>query len=232
MSERAKSVDTAEAAADAIRAYVRLNRKRLAGDGELLALLVPDRADLHEARDFQRYVIDRLAAENIALKAERDGLKASQNASARLGEGVRRFVLDLLDARSFAEAIAVMQAAAPAFGADRSAICVESDDGAASTRTDGVRLIQSGTVDMVLGHDGMGAILSGGGRLLLGPGGSDCKSLAVFRMKIGRETPPALFVLGAHAEGVFEGESITADLRYASLALERAIRSWLDLPRN
>ena len=105
MSERAKSVDTAEAAADAIKAYVRLNRKRLAGDGELLALLVPERVDLGDARDFQRFVIDRLTAENIALKAERDGLKASQHASARLGEGVRRFVLDLLDARSFAEGV-------------------------------------------------------------------------------------------------------------------------------
>jgi uncharacterized protein len=232
MSERAKSVSTAEAAADAVKAYVRLNRKRLAGDGELLALLVPERDDVGDARDFQRFVIDRLTVENVALKAERDGLKANQNKSARLGEGVRRFVLELLDARSFAEAIAVMKAAAPSFGADRSAICVESDDGSAPTRTEGVRLIQSGTVDMVLGHDGMGAILSGGGRLLLGQGGSDCKSVAVFRMKIGRETPPALFVLGAHVEGAFEGESITADLRYAALALERAIRSWLDLPRN
>jgi len=232
MSERAKSVDTAIAAADAVKAYIRLNRERLAADGELLSLLLPERGDLGEVRDLQRYVIDKLAAENGSLKVECDALRAGQNASSRLGEGVRRFVLELLDARSFAEAIAVMHSAAPAFGAERCSICVESEEGAATTRTEGVRLIQTGSIDMVLGRDGMGAILSGGGKLLLGAEGSDCKSLAVFRMRIGRETPPALFVLGARPEAAFEGEAITADLRYAALALERAIRSWLDLPRN
>ncbi len=141
MKEQAKPLPASEAAAEAVKAYIRMNRARLAEDGELLALLVPDRADLGDARDFQRFVIDKLASENTALKAERDALKGSQNASARLGEGVRRFVLELLDARSFAEAIAVMMAAAPSFGADRAAICVESDDGAATTRTEGVRLI-------------------------------------------------------------------------------------------
>jgi len=43
-------------------------------------------------------------------------------------------VLDLIDARSFAEAISLTLVAAPAFGADRTAICVEADGGASSTR--------------------------------------------------------------------------------------------------
>jgi uncharacterized protein YigA (DUF484 family) len=231
MSEQAKSVEPAQAAAEAVKAYIRMNRGKLAGDGELLALLLPDRDDLGEVRDFQRFVIDRLTAENAALKAERDGLRGSHSASVRMGEGVRRFVLDLIDARSFAEAIAVTISAAPSFGADRAAICVEAERGAAPTKSEGVRLIPPGTTEAVLGRDGTGAILSGGGELLLGSGGSECRSLAAFRLKIGREAPSALFVLGAFAPGAFEGEESALDLRYAARALERTIRAWLDLPK-
>ena len=229
MSEQAKSVEPAQAAAEAVKAYIRMNRGKLAGDGELLALLLPDRDDLGEVRDFQRFVIDRLTAENAALKAERDGLRGSHSASVRMGEGVRRFVLDLIDARSFAEAIAVTISAAPSFGADRAAICVEAERGAAPTKSEGVRLIPPGTTEAVLGRDGTGAILSGGGELLLG--GTEFKSLAAFRVKIGRDAPAALFVLGALADGAFEDEAKATDLRFAARALERAIRAWLDLPK-
>ena len=62
MSEQAKSVEPARAAADAVKAYIRMHRSTLAQDGELLALLVPDRTELGEVRDLQRFVIDRLAA--------------------------------------------------------------------------------------------------------------------------------------------------------------------------
>lgn len=231
MSGRATSVEPARAAADAVKAYLRMHRATLAGDGELLALLLPERADLGDVRDLQRFVIDRLAAENSTLKAEREALLSRQTASVRLGEGVRRFVLDLIDARSFAEAISLAVAAAPSFGADRAAICVEGDGRAHSTRTEGVRLIPPGTIEAVLGRDGMGAVLSGGGELLLGSGGADCRSIAVFRLKIGRDAPAALFVLGAHAQGTFDGEDAAVGLRYAARALERAIRAWLDLPK-
>jgi uncharacterized protein YigA (DUF484 family) len=232
MTEQAKAVASGQAAADAVKAYIRMNRARLAADGELLTLLLPERDDLTEVRDFQRYVIDKLTAENATLKAERDSLLGAQNSSVRMGEGVRRFVLDLIDARSFAEAIAVVIAAAPSFGADRAAICVEGDAGVPTrTRTEGVRLIPPGTTEAVLGVGVTGAVLSGGGELLLGSGGRDLKSIAVFRVKIGRDAPAALLVLGANAAGAFEDEAIATDLRFAARALERAIRAWLDLPK-
>src|SRR5262249_31738410 len=106
MSEQAKSVQPTQAAAAAVKAYIKLNRATLAADGELLALLMPERSEIGEARDFQRFVIDRLTAENAKLRAERDALLGREHASLRMGDGVRRFVLELIDARSFAEAIA------------------------------------------------------------------------------------------------------------------------------
>ncbi len=229
MSESAKSLPPAEAAAEAVKAYIRMNRARLAADGELLALLLPERFGGGEVRDLQRFVIERLAAENQALKAERDALKGPQDRNVRLGDGVRRFVLDLLDARSFADAIAVATNAASAFGADKAVFCIESIDGIAPTGTEGVRLIAPGTVTAVVGPEGMGAILSGGGELLFGRGGGDYKSLAAFRLRIGGAA--TLYVLGALAEGMFEERQTEADLGYFARALERAIRAWLDLPK-
>lgn len=227
--DRAVSLDPAQAAAEAVKAYVRLNRARLAGDGELLAMLLPERFADAEVRDLQRYTIERLAAENATLRAERNGLKTKRG----FGDGVRRLVLDLLDARSFEEAIAVAIASSPAFGADRAALCIEGDGNRAAVGgAEGVRLISPGLTAAMLGQDGTGVILSSGGEVLLGPGGGECKSLAVFRLRIGRDTPAAVYVLGARAAGCFEGEETASDLGFFARALERAIRAWLDLPKS
>jgi len=208
-----------------------MNRARLAEDGELLALLLPERFASSEIRDLQRFVIERLMNENAQLRAERDGLRGARAEAAHLGEGVRRATLDLVDARSFEEAIAVATSSAEAFGVERAALCVEGEEGAAPTGTKGVRLIAPGTIASVLGDEAMGAILSGGGGLLLGAGGGECTSLAVFRLKVGQQTPAALYVLGAHGEGRFDSQEMQADLAFFARALERAIRAWLDLPK-
>jgi uncharacterized protein YigA (DUF484 family) len=225
LNDRAEIRDSELTAQQAVKAYIRMHREKLAEDGELLGLLLPQRFGETRVRDLQRFVIERLTQENAALRAERDGLKSDR--SVRLGDGVRRCVLDLIDARTFEEAIAVATAAAPAFGADRVALCVEGET-QAPKGCEGVRLIPPGTTMAVLGHEG-GAVLSGGGKILLGA--DDCKSIAVFRLRISRDTPAALYVLGARGEGRFESEETAADLIFFARALERAIRAWLDLPK-
>jgi uncharacterized protein YigA (DUF484 family) len=228
MNDRAEARDPALAAAQAVKAYIRMHREKLACDGELLGLLLPQRFGEAEIRDLQRYIIERLTTENAVLRAERDGLKGER--SVRLGDGVRQLVLDLIDARSFEESIAIATSAAQAFGADRATLCVEGET-SAPRGCEGVRLIAPGTTIAVLGREGSGAILSSGGEVLLGKGGGDCKSLAVFRLRIGPNTPAAIYVLGARNEGRFEGEETAADLSFFARALERAIRAWLDLPK-
>lgn len=231
MSNRAPSIAPQDAAAEAVKAYIRMNRAKLAADGELLAMLLPERFDAHDVRDMQRYIIERLTKETADLRAERDMILGTRERHVKLGEGVRRAVLDLVDARSFEEAIAVATSAASAFGAERAALCVESEDGASPTGTKGVRLIPPGTIATILGSDGMMGILSGGGELMLGPGGDKCRSVAIFRLRIGRDTPAALYALGVSGEGNFESDETAADLGFFARALERAIRAWLDLPK-
>lgn len=228
MSESASSRQSAISAAEAVKAYVRMHRTELAADGELLSLLLPERFDDPGVVDLARVALEKLRTENAALKAERDALKSVNDHGARLRDGVRRAVLDLIEARSFAEVIAVATGAADAFGAERAVFCIEAADGIAQATTcEGVRLIAPGTVAAVVGPEGMGAILSGGGEHLFGRTGY--RSIAAFRLKIGR--PAALFVLGSRVENRFEGRDSEAGLGYFARALERAIRAWLDLPK-
>ena len=147
------------------------------------------RFDCAVVSDLQRVVIERLSAENQALKIERDALRGTTDRGARLGEGVRRFVLDLIDARSFAQVIAVAIGAASAFGADRAVLCVESADGISPAGSEGVRLVAPGTVCAVVGPAGMGAILSGGGELLFGRSGGACKISRHFACVSDKERP-------------------------------------------
>jgi hypothetical protein len=229
LSERAPSRAPAEAAAEAVKAYVRTNRAKLARDGELLALLLPERFASDNVRDLQRHIIEKIAGENAGLRAERDRLKSARESASQLGEGVRQAVLDLVDARSFEDVIAVAKSTAEIFGAHRAAICVEGEDSARPRGSTGVRLIGPGIASAVLGRDGTHAVLSGGGNLLLGAGGGDCRSIAAFRLVIG--APAALYVLGAREPRRFENEQLTRDLGFFARALERAIRAWLDLPK-
>ena len=229
MSERARERAPAEAAAEAVKAYIRMNRARLARDGELLALLLPERFADDGVRDLQRHIIEKIAHENASLRAERDRLRHARERSIQLGEGVRQAVLDLVDARSFEEAIAVAKSSAAVFGAERAAICVEGEESARPKGATGVRLIGPGLATAVLGRDGKEAVLSGGGTLLLGAGGAECRSIAVFRLVIG--DPAALYVLGAREPRRFENGHTLRDVAFFARALERAIRAWLDLPK-
>ena len=216
MSDRAPSRAPAEAAAEAVKAYIRMNRANLAADGELLALLLPERFAASEVRDLQRYRHRSAGRRECGLARRTRRIARRARPGRQLGESVRRFMLDLLDARSFEEAIAMATGAAPAFGAEHAALCVESEDGVAPTGTRGVRLDSARNHRSHSRPDGMRAILAGGGEFCWGPGGGDCRSLAVFRLRIGRDAPAALYVLGAANEGSLEGEEsppISAFLR-------------------
>jgi hypothetical protein len=78
MSESAGAL--APEAEDVVRAYIRLNRKRLAGDGDLLAMLLPERFAEVEVHDLQRHIIEKLRAENAALKSKLEAVERAVQA--------------------------------------------------------------------------------------------------------------------------------------------------------
>jgi pyrroloquinoline quinone (PQQ) biosynthesis protein C len=72
MSEHAENL--LPEAEEAVRAYIRMNRARLAADGSLLAMLLPERF-AGEVHDLQRHVIEKLQRENAALKAKLEAVE-------------------------------------------------------------------------------------------------------------------------------------------------------------
>lgn len=77
MSESAESL--APEADEAVRAYIRMNRVRLAQDSAFLIALLPERFD-GGVHDMQRYLIDKLRAENAALKSKLEAVERAVKA--------------------------------------------------------------------------------------------------------------------------------------------------------
>jgi len=77
MNERAE--DTAPGSDEAVRAYIHMNRARLAQDATFLAMLLPERygAEIH---DMQRFVIEKLKGENATLKAKLEAVERAVKA--------------------------------------------------------------------------------------------------------------------------------------------------------
>ena len=78
MSESAESI--APEADEAVRAYIRMNRARLAQDGSFLVALLPERFAGEGVHDIQRHIIDKLRAENAALKSKLEAVERAVKA--------------------------------------------------------------------------------------------------------------------------------------------------------
>jgi uncharacterized protein YigA (DUF484 family) len=229
---RAESVAPAKAAAEAVKAYLRIHRGRIAEDPELLALLLPERfGDRPNVSDYQHFVIEKLAAENAALKTECEGLRRITGRAGLMREGVRRLVLALLDARSLEDTIAVATGAAEALIADLVSLGMEDDSPLALDAPTAYRLPR-GVVDQLIEHDAAGALLKGNAHAMLFPGIPPLQSVVIFRLRIGPLSPPALYAVGARDADRFDDEAETREIAYFVRALERTIRLWLDPPKS
>lgn len=227
---RAENLAPAEAAAEAVKAYLRQHKERIVEDVELLALLPLERfGENANVADFQRFVIEKLIAENTALKAARDGLRFPSARAELMREGVRKLVLDLIDARGVEQAIAVATGAASALKADAVALGVESK---APLRTgqQGMSLLPLGLSDGLIERDAAGALIKGGAHLALFAASEELNAVAVYRLDLGPHMPPALYAVGARDAGRFDDSGETHEMIYFVRTLERTIRAWLEQP--
>jgi uncharacterized protein YigA (DUF484 family) len=99
-------------------------------------------------------------------------------------------------------------------------------------RADDIVSLSPGLADSLIQRDALGSILSGISHQALFPERGDLLSTAIFRLRIGPRTPPALFAVGATDPARFNDESETREIAYFARALERTIASWLDRSRT
>jgi uncharacterized protein len=230
--DRAAHRAPAEAAAEAVKAFLRIHRARLGDDPELLALVVPPRfADDASISDYQRYALDRLLAENAALKAERDGLRSQSDRASVRREAVKKLVLDLVGSKNLADAIGIATGAAAQLGADAVAIGVEAG-APPQLRSDDIVQLSPGIVDVLVARDAVGALLRGISHPALFPGQPELIATAIYRLRIGPKTPPALLAVASTDAARFDDDGETREIAYFARALERSVGAWLDRSRT
>ena len=230
--DRAEYLEPDRAAAEAVKAYLRINRQRIADDPELLALLLPERfAGDPDLKDYQHFVIGKLIAKLAEIKSECDGLRHNADSVALTRESVKRLTLNLIAANSFDGAIAIARNAASALSADFVSIGVESN-AQVDLRKAGISLLSPGIVGRIIEPDVAGAVLVAEAVGALYPEFNQLRSVAVFRMRFGPKTPPALFAVGSFDEHRFSSAGETREIAYFVRALEATIRAWLNPSRN
>jgi uncharacterized protein YigA (DUF484 family) len=230
--DRAAQLAPEKAAAEAVKAFLRIHRARLGDDPELLALVAPSRFDgADKVCDFQRYALDRLLAENAALRAERDGLRGTSDRAAQRREAVKKLVLDLIAARNLGEAIAIAAEAGPALGADAVMLGIEAGV-PPGLRADDIVALAPGIVDALIERDAVGALLRGISHPALFPERHELMATAIFRLRIGKKTPPALIAVASAASDRFDDEAEVREIGWFARALERTVASWLERSRS
>jgi len=230
--DKAENLEPAEAAAEAVKAYLRLHRRKISDDPELLALLLPERfSGEPKLVDYQNFVIGKLSAKISELRAECDGLRPSSHQGSRTRESVKRLVLELAAANSFEEAIKVACCAGGPLGAEFVSVGIEINI-AVNPGELGVRLLPCGTVEKLIERDALGALLIGDAYKAFCPDAESLQSVAVFRMRLGPKAPPAIFAVGSHDPFRFDDSGETREIAFFVRTLETTIRRWLNPPAN
>jgi hypothetical protein len=225
--DKAEHLAPAEAAAEAVKAYLRMHRHKISDDPELLALLMPERfSGEPKLIDYQRFVISRMAAEIASLKAQRENMRPNSDYASRARESVKRLVLELAGAGAFKDTVAIARESERVLGADFVSIGIESD-AAFDPRELGMRLLPRGMVDRLIERDALGSLLIGDAYKIIYPDRDSLQSVAVFRMRFGDRAPPALYAIGSRNPGRFDDAGEAHEIAFFVRALEASIRKWL-----
>ncbi len=202
---------------------------------ELLAGLEPERRSGDRVVDLQRFLVERLRRRADKLQGERDRLIALARLNVKSQARVHRAVLSLMCAPSFEHLIQSATIDLPAFlGLDAASLCIESaEESAPGGEAQGVRLLEPGTVDRILGRerDMLLHAEAPGERAVFGPAASLVRSDALLRLRISSAVPVGLLALGSRKSQRFHPGQGTELLGFLARALECSVRGWLDLPR-
>ena len=218
-----------------VLAYLRAHSGFLAQHAELLApLLSLERESGDRIVDLQRFMAERLKRRTRELEGECQQMVALARLNLKSQARVHRAVLALMGASSFEHLIQVTTIDLPVFlGLDVSALCIEATAAPPPRcETPGVRLIDPGAVDRLLGpaRDMLLRQSARGERAIFGAGATLVHSDALLRLKISPATPVGLLALGSRKEGRFHAGQGTELLGFLARAVEFSIRAWLDLP--
>ncbi|MDX1483292.1 MAG: DUF484 family protein [Alphaproteobacteria bacterium] len=219
-----------------IGAFLSANPDYLRDHPQVLRTLAPEHRDLGAGVvDMQGVLIQRLRDDNDRLQRQHDDLLAGGRANLTAQSRIHGAVLSLLEARSFRELMEVATTdLAIKLDADVIILGVENENGIAEKSVSGIRLLDPGTVDRLMGP-GRDVVLNAdieGDRTLYGSATGLVASEALLRLHASPEAPTGILALGARQPRRFDPDQGSELLGFLAQVLELCIRTWLGLPRS
>jgi hypothetical protein len=234
-AQRIEDAPLAITASD-VTAYLRRHPELLANDPELIATLVPpSQSTGRNVLDMQHFMIGRLQNQVRMLRDIQSDLIEASSLNSFAREQVHAAALRLLDAKSFEHFIEYAtgpDGLARVLGVRAATLCIETTNGVAGIGIRGVRVLEPGGVDRILGA-GENCRLAAhvrGSRGLYGGLAEDVNSEALVRLDFSPATPPGLLALGGFDPEQFHPDQAVDLLEFLARIVERCVRQWLDLP--
>ncbi|MBX3489548.1 DUF484 family protein [Parvibaculum sp.] len=234
-AQRIDDVPPAISAAD-VTAYLRRHPELLANDPDLIASLVPpSQSTGRNVLDMQHFMIGRLQGQVRMLRDIQSDLIEASSLNSFAREQVHAAALRLLDAESFEHLIEYAtgpEGLARVLGVRAATLCVETANGVAGIGIRGVRVLEPGGVDRIMGIGERCRLAAHvrGSRGLYGPLAEEVNSEALVRLDFAPGAPPGLMALGGFEPEQFHPDQAVDLLEFLARIVERCVRRWLDLP--
>lgn len=220
---------------DEVIAFLKANPKFLQDNPEACDFLIPPRqGDGRKVKDFTSFMIERLKADKDKVVQTTREIVANARSNMNNQQRIHKVVLRILEARNFEEFIEIITAdMASMLDTDISVMVVESNGhDIPHIHTSGIRVVPEGTIDKWMG--GKNVLLQDnimGIEAMYGGAYTLVASQALLRIDISMDTPPAILAFGSRDPGMFMDGQATDQVDFLARVVERAFRSWLNLPR-
>jgi len=221
--------------ADDIVAYLKDNPKFLQKNPEACDFLIPPKnTDGKKVADFQSFMIKRLKDDKEKVMESTQAIVENARSNMNNQQRIHKVVLRLLEARNFEEFIHIITMdLSTMLDTDISVLVVESNGhDIPHITTAGIRVLPEGTIDKWM--EGQRVLLQSnisGIEPIYGGGATLVQSQALLRVDISMDTPPAILAFGSRDPEMFQDGQGTELVDFLARVVERAFRSWLNLPQ-
>ncbi len=218
-----------------VRAFLVSHPEFIINDAELLGHIMPARDEGENVVDLQSFVISKLQRQVHTLRDIQSDLIEASSLNSLAREQVHAAALAMLDAPSFdalIEFITLPDGLAQTLGLTSAAICIETTGVINRADTIGMRLLERGGVDRMMGMAEPFCLVANvhGSEGLYGERAEHVRSEALVRLNFSRVTPPGLLALGGGHVEQFHPEQAADLLEFLARIVERCVRLWLELP--
>lgn len=218
-----------------VRAFLMAHPDFVINDADLLNQIMPARDEGRNVVDMQQFVIARLQGKVRMLRDIQSDLIEASSLNSLAREQVHAAALSMLDAPNFdalMEYITLPDGLARTLGLASASICIEVTGEVSRAETIGMRLLENGGVDRMMGGSDPWRLTANvqGSPSLYGERASHVFSEALVRLDFSRVTPPGLLALGGIDPEQFHPEQAADLLEFLARIVERCVRLWLDLP--